>query len=275
MKKQYYFLASKYFKLCLWFTYGFLFGTFLWMFFVQRLSFMPTVLHFIPLTISSCCGVLIALSKRCKCMSILGFLGFFDKIGRSFLRALVLLLIIKGPIENISTNSKEVVRCIVCSSVLTYNMTVARVKFMTKPMIDALKSFEAYLPNMSLDLLKLRMELIRIDQFLGLDEEYLAWELNENRTNSTTVDPLSNKTEETKLQEYEIEKQVEEAMFRRCIAMLKSVKKQCYKSFSSVFLKCTKNSFLSFTSFFCPVLYPPTICDTMVMCRFGFWTILS
>ncbi|XP_026471869.1 E3 ubiquitin-protein ligase DCST1 [Ctenocephalides felis] len=82
-------------------------------------------------------------SIQIRCICLLSFLSFCGNSGRTVLKTLVLAYVISGPIQNLATNAKEVIRVFTCSTTLTYNLTKTRFDLMTKPFHEAFMSAKA------------------------------------------------------------------------------------------------------------------------------------
>jgi hypothetical protein len=60
------------------------------------------------------------------------------KAGRSYLRTLLFVLILVGPIHNMLLNSEEAVRVFSCAAYLKYNLTKHKIELMVDPFINVL-----------------------------------------------------------------------------------------------------------------------------------------
>lgn len=78
-----------------------------------------------------------AFSIQIRCICSLTLLAFCGKASRSILRAVVLVYILSGPVQNIGNNAKEVIRVFACSAVLTYNLTRTGLDLMMAPFNNA------------------------------------------------------------------------------------------------------------------------------------------
>lgn len=76
--------------------------------------------------------------RRWRCTCVILWLECFGRAGRSLIKAVVLALIITGPINNLILNSGEVVNTFTCSTRLTYNLTKTRFDLLAKPFHNAL-----------------------------------------------------------------------------------------------------------------------------------------
>jgi hypothetical protein len=69
--------------------------------------------------------------------------SFGGKVGRGVIKTFVLAFILSGPVENITSNGKEVVRVFACTTSLTFNLTKTRFELMFKPFSEALFGMKA------------------------------------------------------------------------------------------------------------------------------------
>lgn len=76
--------------------------------------------------------------RQCRCTCVILWLECFGRAGRSVIKAIVLTLIITGPINNLILNSGEVVKTFKCSTRLTYNLTKVKFDLLAKPFHNAL-----------------------------------------------------------------------------------------------------------------------------------------
>jgi len=65
-------------------------------------------------------------STAFRCWALLSVPSFFGKAGRHVLRALVLTLLIAGPLGNMGANGREVVRSFACGARLALNLSRTR-----------------------------------------------------------------------------------------------------------------------------------------------------
>lgn len=90
------------------------------------------------------------------CISVLFWLDMFGKAGRSFMKPVIITLILLGPVKNIALNSKEVVRVFECTAHLTYNLTRTKFDLAIKPFTNAFAHMDDSLADV-----KLKFEEIR------------------------------------------------------------------------------------------------------------------
>ncbi|CRL07688.1 CLUMA_CG020645, isoform A [Clunio marinus] len=99
------------------------------------------------LTALSClCAIILCRSSiQFRCVTVLVWLESFGKAGRSGIKALVIMLILSGPIENTISNVREVVRVVECTSFLTYNLTKTKVDLALKPFTNTFSRMDRHL----------------------------------------------------------------------------------------------------------------------------------
>lgn len=136
-------------KLTVSICYGIFIG-----FIVDKLIFsqLPTNLpvnwSFLVLCLSCLLGALLCqFSVQFRCLSFLVWLELFGRAGRKVVKALLFILILTGPIENIIANSKEVARVFGCTSYLTYNLTRTKVDLALKPFTHAFAHMDLHLSD--------------------------------------------------------------------------------------------------------------------------------
>lgn len=132
-----------YLKRIFGFLYGLLLGIGFYELILIDLNFAEYAGLAVGLFISLLLAIGIAFSSQIRCIALLCMPAFSGKAGRSVLKAVVLAFIISGPIANLSTNGKEVVRTFACTTSLTYNLTKTRFELMFKPFTSALFGMKA------------------------------------------------------------------------------------------------------------------------------------
>lgn len=85
-----------------------------------------------------------------RCVSMLTIPTFCGRTGRSVLRALVVAMVLAGPVNNLAFNGKEFVRVFSCSASLVYNMTKTRVVLMVSPFQEAIFGIKVLFDNYQL-----------------------------------------------------------------------------------------------------------------------------
>ncbi|CAH0555000.1 unnamed protein product [Brassicogethes aeneus] len=124
------------------FIYGFLLGIAFHYLILVDLDFTEDAAFFVGTFICLLLAFGCAFSAQIRCIILLTFPNFGGKVGRGVLKAIVLAVLISGPIENLTDNGKEVVRVFACTTALTFNLTKTRIKLMFKPFADAIKSMK-------------------------------------------------------------------------------------------------------------------------------------
>jgi E3 ubiquitin-protein ligase DCST1 len=116
-------------------VYGLLLLKFILYSFNIHLSFLASALThaFFVLLFANLC----AFSLQFRCILVLILLEGFGKAGRNILKALVIFLILTGPVSNIVSNCKEVARVFECTTYLTFNLTKTKFDLVVKPFTNA------------------------------------------------------------------------------------------------------------------------------------------
>ncbi|CAG9772832.1 unnamed protein product [Ceutorhynchus assimilis] len=125
-------------KIAFRFIVGFILGILLYRYILSELGFTDEIAFYLALSISTILGIGLATSSQIRCMTLLALTSLGGRIGRSVLKALVITLVISGPLENLSNNGKEVVRVFSCTASLQFNLTKARFSLMFKPFAQAI-----------------------------------------------------------------------------------------------------------------------------------------
>jgi hypothetical protein len=63
--------------------------------------------------------------RQIRCITCLTLPEFLSVAGKRFVQAAVIILMLAGPVENIGSNGREVLRLVSCFKDLTVNITVA------------------------------------------------------------------------------------------------------------------------------------------------------
>lgn len=120
------------------FLYGILLGLGFYELILTDLNFLPSSALICGIIISSMLAFGIAFSSQIRCISFISLPIFAGESGKGVQYALILFMVIAGPLENMATNGKEVVRVFACSASLTFNLTKTRFELMFKPFTQAL-----------------------------------------------------------------------------------------------------------------------------------------
>lgn len=96
-----------------------------------RFSYIPAVVSIVF------CAVLCSISLHFRCISVLMWLEGLGMAGRSFLKAVVITLVLLGPVANIVENAKECARVFECTAHLTYNLTKTKFDLAVQPFTNA------------------------------------------------------------------------------------------------------------------------------------------
>lgn len=130
-------------KRCVGFMYGLLLGLGFYELILVDLNFTEYAGLAVGSIICLMLALGIAFSSQIRCISMLAIPSFGGKAGRGVLKAVVLAYIISGPIQNLTSNGKEVARVFACTTSLTFNLTKARFELMFKPFTNALLGMRA------------------------------------------------------------------------------------------------------------------------------------
>ncbi|XP_063706428.1 protein sneaky [Culicoides brevitarsis] len=197
--------------------YGIFLGYMLWRYFLLQLPFVTG--HATPLTIAvmTTFGAFAATSRTFRCITSLSLVNLCGKSGRSVLRAIVVAFLIAGPMTNLLTNAREVVKVFTCSAVLTYNMTRTRIDLMSRPFMNAMEELEEDLPKIATD-------FERIDEIIAPIVE----EIEGNETKISRRDAESDA----------YAKKYAEKLEKRCQEQIQVAVDGCKKSFADAYLRC-------------------------------------
>ena len=124
------------------FIYGLIFGWFFGEYILGNVGIPEKWLLYVKIVSSLLVGFGKTFSLQFRCISTLLWMGLFGKAGRNILKTIIFTLVITGPIENITVNSKDVIRVFSCSTYLVYNLTKTRFDLMVKPFKNAFSSMD-------------------------------------------------------------------------------------------------------------------------------------
>ncbi|XP_014215625.1 E3 ubiquitin-protein ligase DCST1 [Copidosoma floridanum] len=122
------------------FGLGFTLGLLLYFFVISDLQLNALVSRICGAALIALLSLGCAYSLRFRCICLLTIPGLFGRAGRGVLKALILGYVIAGPVLNLSTNAKEVVRSFACTGQLVGNMTKAKYDLMLAPFRQAMKN---------------------------------------------------------------------------------------------------------------------------------------
>lgn len=230
-------------------TFGFLYGLLLGLGFYELilvdLNFTENAAFLVGGIICLMLGLGIAFSSQIRCISMLSIPAFGGKAGRGVLKALVLAYIISGPIANLTSNGKEVVRVFACTTTLTYNLTKARFELMFKPFTQALFGMKADVTEVKDTLRSIRDvsapvtgELEGEAEMRKLKEEndYLDAALEDSKRSKEIDSKYRTKGEEKEAEKYE--KQYMKKVEMRCQDQFTKAGKKCRKMFAKAYDGC-------------------------------------
>ncbi|ERL89254.1 hypothetical protein D910_06627 [Dendroctonus ponderosae] len=228
------------FKALVGFIYGFTLGLVFHRYVLSELSLDDNISFWLTLTICLMLGTGIASSSQIRCITLLSFPSFGGKVGRSVLKAMVITFVIAGPVENMSKNSKEVVRVFACTATLTYNLTKTRFSLMFKPFADAIFGIKTEMQEVKETVRSIRdvsapitgeMEDEQAMKKIKEENDYLdELSKSEKPTNAT------NKGEAAEAAVYE--KQYLKKVETRCMNQFIKASIKCRNMFSSGYDKC-------------------------------------
>ncbi|CAK9301234.1 unnamed protein product [Gordionus sp. m RMFG-2023] len=89
-----------------------------------------------------------ALSVQVRCMAILLVPVLFTKAGRSVISAVIIGMLIAGPIGNIVYNARESIRSLTCTVSMGYNLTKQIMELKYKPIANVLSDIMVQAPNL-------------------------------------------------------------------------------------------------------------------------------
>ncbi|XP_030768206.1 protein sneaky [Sitophilus oryzae] len=227
------------------FVSGFILGLIFYRYILSELSFTDTVEFWMTLSICIALGFGIALSSQIRCITLLTFPNFGGKVGRSVLKALVIAFIISGPLENLSSNGKEVVRVFACTASLTFNLTKTRFELMFKPFTQAIFGMKTDLNEVKDTLRSIKEvsapitgEIEDEQEMKKIREEndYLDEKSGDTKSSALISDKYETAGEKSEAGRYE--KQYMKKVEMRCMDMFARSAMKCRKMFESGYNKC-------------------------------------
>lgn len=191
------------------------------------------------MTTCVCSGVVV--SRQVRAITLLTLSNFLGKSGQSALKALMLSLVVAGPIQNLADNGQEVVRVFACTTALTYNMSKTRYDLMFKPFSDALFNMHADTGDLKESLHAVRgvVEPIRKElqdegevEYLKEPNDYLE-ELERLRQKIPDASPSQSQATAE-----QIEHNYNQKLEYRCEGMISRAKKKCQGTFAKLYNSC-------------------------------------
>ncbi|XP_046805994.1 protein sneaky isoform X2 [Lucilia cuprina] len=181
------------------------------------------------------------LTDTMKCLILMIFVSVLGKSGRSYMRALCFAFVIAGPIENLSTNTGEILRVFSCSKILAINLTRTRFDLMTKP-------FQKTLVHMKEDIKDVQNAFNELKDVTNvLHEEVMFDDIAHNMTSDQNFQYRYYNTGSYVSNQYNFKRTVNPEFietryknkFRlRCRSQLEKGKARCRKAFSNALEKC-------------------------------------
>lgn len=125
------------FKTCLSFVYGALIGLSFYNFVLNPIGIEFKWKILAACLISLLCALFSTLSAKFRCISLLVWFEGFSRTGRSLINALIIALVLIGPVNNITLHMQECARVFECTSNLAYNLTKTKFDLAVKPFTNA------------------------------------------------------------------------------------------------------------------------------------------
>ncbi|KAL1514090.1 hypothetical protein ABEB36_003409 [Hypothenemus hampei] len=220
------------------FLYGFVLGLIFHRYVLSELGFTEDILFWLTVSICFILGIGLAVSSQIRCITLLSFPSFGGRVGRSVLKALVIAFIISGPIENISNNSKEVVRVFACTASLTFNLTKTRYSLMFKPFAEAIFGIKTEINEVKETIRSIRDVSAPITGEIEGEAEMRKIKEENDYLDETvsSINSKDNKGEQIEGENYEKHylKKVEE----RCMDQFAKATIKCRKMFENGYDKC-------------------------------------
>ncbi|KAJ8978448.1 hypothetical protein NQ317_017651 [Molorchus minor] len=170
---------------------------------------------------------------------------FWGKVGRGVLKAIVITFVISGPVENISSNGKEVVRVFACTASLTFNLTKTRFELMFKPFTQAVFGIKTEVNEVKDTVRSIKDvsapitgELEDEKEMKKMKEEndYLDDKLGDTKRSDLIDDKYKTKGEQIEAERYE--KQYLKKVEMRCEDQFTRASKKCRGMFEATYNKC-------------------------------------
>lgn len=125
-------------------SYGLIVGILLNEFlFSQLLTLNRNCRVFAVCASSLLCMILCQFSVRFRCISALIWLEGVGSASRKIIKALVIMFVVVGPVNNLFLNVKEVIRVLECSAALTLALTITKIDLAVMPFINAFHAMDS------------------------------------------------------------------------------------------------------------------------------------
>lgn len=168
------------------------------------------------------------LSRRVRCCTLLTCLDFAGRAGRSYLRAIIIGLLIAGPLANLADNGRDVVRVFGCSARLTYNLTRTRVQLLTAPFRRSLRNLPANVTQIN-----------QAFQSIAYAVQPLRDELFERPPPWDDGFAASNNSQHTARRETtDIVAEYRRKIRRRCDEQIVRAQRRCAEAFGTAYRRC-------------------------------------
>ncbi|XP_045462537.1 protein sneaky isoform X2 [Harmonia axyridis] len=222
------------------FVYGLLLGLGFYYLILTDLNFVPSSAIICGIVISLMLAFGIALSSQIRCIIFLSLPVFAGESGKGVQYALILFMVIAGPLENLTNNGKEVVRVFACSASLTFNLTKTRFELMFKPFTQALFGMKTEVNEVKDTLRNVKDLSAPITGEIEGDKE-----MKKLKENNDYLDSLQGDTKRTADIDHKYltkGEQIEAAKYEQ--KYLEKVELRCNQQFSTAALRC-RNMFQS------------------------------
>ncbi|KAM7363772.1 ubiquitin protein ligase sneaky [Cochliomyia hominivorax] len=182
-----------------------------------------------------------------KCIILMMFMSLLGKSGRSYMRALSFALVISGPIENLSSNTGEIVRTFSCSKILAINLTRTRFDLMTKPFHETLKHMKEDIKDVQETFSELKDVTKVLHEEVILENKDTNTNLSNTNGNKSTfvhkrygdmriIDILMQSDEKHNAEYFD--KRYKNKLRGRCLKQLSNGEVRCRKIFYNALEKC-------------------------------------
>ncbi|KAH9490713.1 hypothetical protein Btru_032852 [Bulinus truncatus] len=124
-------------KMALWFPVGILLSLALYFAIIDGMDMEVNTKRFVGAAIGLILSLTFAFSVQMRCAMTLVVPTFAGKAGRTYISTFAIIYLINGPITNIMSNGKEIVRSLSCTSSLLANHTKTKWKLRMSPVENA------------------------------------------------------------------------------------------------------------------------------------------
>lgn len=220
-------------RIVIGYVYGALLGYIFWDIFIENIGLSQQWSYMTMCFLMLCLGVGYAFFTRIRCITWLVCLEFCGRAGRHIMKAFILSLIITGPLNNMLTNSGEVIRTFACSTSLTYNLSQTRFDLLTRPFHSALIGMKENISHVK-DAFKAVEDVVQpiVDEVEGEDLEMT----NYSKRSLKEINPDYDGEQSEDGAFYQ--KMYMEKMERRCRTQIDKGADRCRQAFQEVHDNC-------------------------------------